>query len=848
MHFLQTTILLLLLASSKICASQMKGEFDVRVLDEHTIALVANYTGFMQERYKSEIAPLDAKIDFKKKPAWFFKANLNANSAKIIIKYRTKIAKQLQDFSALQVGDLTIQSAGYWLNPLGQSRFDGKLTRNADVAHFLFIRLKEPLVDNTPYEIKLGTKEKISWIYKKDEQYSSLYKYNQVAYLPSARYKYAYLGTWLGTLGAMPLSQYIDKPFHIVDNKSKKIIFTAKIRPSFAPDPVNNDGAPFIGEETLILDFSKLTQSGEYYFEIEGIGRSNVFHIDSQKFAEAFYCHIRGLYHKRCGIAKTEPFTQWKEKSCHTTIFRGNFPPERFDYPANPKRKYGFFDSKNKPISVNHFNLITHNHHHFKEALSAAGGWHDAADHDRRPMHQRIVGDLLAAYLLNSEAFLDGQQNIPESQNGVADIIDEAAWGLKHLLATQQADGGVGAWIEAHRHPLEENHLPSNDSMNYYLSFATIPSSMEYAAYASMLAVVYQKIGLKKESDIYAKSARKAWEFAENQNNAFIKIYQYNGQTIIYKSSNETSIEFNIKAAVNLYLLFKEDKYLERISQSKFQEKSAKYFQNNYWRLSPLVWVELNLFEKELSQLAKLRQASNKTIIHEANIVSRNQDNNYPYNLAWFSATHHNVSTMSWGTYHPLKQALSTLAAYYITGKKHYLHASLLMNDNHNGANPMGTCMTSGLGQMYPTKFLDLTSYSDKIDEFVPGITPYYNTYGIARESVALAHGLYYKENRGVDFKAFAQSMLPLSYTKDSPLSLGENAKLISQKWPIFRRWANVEGLTVMASEYTVWETIAVAATATALMIEPNFMPDKKLMERKPIKNIHHMMKFIPLP
>ncbi|MCB1135851.1 MAG: glycoside hydrolase family 9 protein, partial [Chlamydiia bacterium] len=75
-----------------------------------------------------------------------------------------------------------------------------------------------------------------------------------------------------------------------------------------------------------------------------------------------------------------------------------------------------------------------------KEHADHQGGWHDAADWDRRTQHLTCVLDLLNAYEIAPQKFLDGQLNIPESGNGIPDILDEAEYGLRVWLKSQNAD------------------------------------------------------------------------------------------------------------------------------------------------------------------------------------------------------------------------------------------------------------------------------------------------------------------------------------------------------------------------------------------------------------------------
>jgi hypothetical protein len=167
---------------------------------------------------------------------------------------------------------------------------------------------------------------------------------------------------------------------------------------------------------------------------------------------------------------------------------------------------------------------------------------------------------------------------------------------------------------------------------------------------------------------------------------------------------------------------------------------------------------------------------------------------------------------MSWGIYHPLRKAMMLIAAHQITGEQKYLDAIYLANDFHNGANALSRSMTSGLGVNYPTVFLDLVSYSDNIGEFVPGITPYGNTFGLNNN----AKKLVYKEN--------------------------------SDQLPIFRRYVNLEFLSIPSSEYTVWETIAPAIVTTGYLIEKPSSPTIEQLNKKPASNIYQLPGYYALP
>ena len=151
--------------------------------------------------------------------------------------------------------------------------------------------------------------------------------------------------------------------------------------------------------------------------------------------------------------------------------------------------------------------------------------------------------------------------------------------------------------------------------------------------------------------------------------------------------------------------------------------------------------------------------------------------------------------------------------------------------------------MTSGLGRVYPVQFLHLDSYADGIAEFVPGITPYRNTYGIPRPAIDMAFGMYYRARPHHLFKELKQSFLPRG-----GLSEDECAKEMNKIWPIWRRWGNVESLTVAASEFTVYETIAPAMAVTGYLLNGPQAPEKEWMERRPANDIRQLPGYAPLP
>ena len=695
-----------------------------------------------------------------------------------------------------------IISSGDWFkeNALLRDK-KGNILKKADVSCFTYLVLGKPLKPGEKRNFNVCT------VQYDPEKPTNIFKLNQLGNGLGQKRKYAYMGAWLGSAGALPLKQLAGKVFELRESSGGKCVFKNTLRLR-RKDPVYQ-GTPFTGEEVLELDYSDFKTPGKYYFHVDGIGRSMAFVIGPETLNEAFYIHARGLYHKRCGIAKTAPFTEWKAPACHPHVFAGTFPGNAEHYRKGSTVEEGFVQNF-KRIEVKHFELIQRNSLPFfrGEKYFAPGGWHDAADYDRRPYHLRIVNDLATVYLMKPENFTDGQLNIPESGNGIPDILDEAAWGVKHLLAVQQPSGGVGTWFETTRHPGPGEGMPHKDRLTYYVSAPGRNGTLEYAAAASTLALAMKKAGAEKEAGKYLKSAQKAWHFALDRKNILARGYMYRSKMIYYSEGQKLHAGDLLKAGANLYTLTGQKKYLAPLLAEKKRIKETLH--KDFWKWSQLSWMVLELFPAK--ELEEFRAEYEKIILNEAEKMLSNQEEAYPYRTLWHAHDAGWVHAMAWGNYHPLRRAMTLIAAHKLTGKDKFLQGAYLANDFHNGANPLGRSMTSGLGKIFPAVFLDLVSYADGIGEFVPGITPYGNTFGLDRNAVKMVY------------------------------------KNKAERLPVFRRYVNLEFLSAPSSEYSVWETIAPAAVTSGYLVEKPTPPAKEWKKRKPAEDFRDLPGYRALP
>ena len=837
---------------------QIAGDVRVEILDSRNICVVGTYSEFLQNRFKVECKDFLKGIDspIANLKDWTRSVFYNIMGAEIILKYRPTIATAYQNYKAFEIsGGIKVKTAGYWIAPIGQADFPDfknggtKLTRNAEVAHYAFLEFENPMEDGQTYTLKTPLGEIVKFQFSQRTQ-NKIIKLNQLGYSPNARKKYAYIGAWRGTLGALNLNLG-KKPFEIINVANGTVAYKGELTMR-QPDPTYKTGTQFTGEQTYQADFSPFSTIGKYRLRIEGLGESMPFEISNNVIGEAFYIHSKGLYHKRCGIAKEKPFTNWTSGDCHKTIFKSNFPPNNRHYKVSKgKRDYGFFDSTSKPIEVKHFTLITLNAK-TDTPVEVCGGWHDAADYDRRPYHYDVVCDLLASYIYRPQNFTDNQLNIPESNNNIPDILDEAIWGMNVWLNLQNADGSVGGWIEANSHPKEYN--PHLDKQPYFLSAATRESTMQYCAHASMLALALKKANCIEQAQKWTTSAIKAYNWASKPENRFSAHYLYpindrdrtsSLQKITYKEAAEIPSEFYFKSAFNLYLLTSNNQYLNDCQ--KLKSKMSQDFVETSWKINPFLFCEFLKYGKDIISLKNVYADLEKKVLQNADMRLDWLEKAYPYRIAWYPSNNGFVAHMSWGNYHPFRNAKYFVNAYELTGDKKYRDAVYLCNDFHNGANPTGQTMTSGLGKIYPVKFLDLPSYSDEISEYVLGITPYRNTFGLNREALKLGYALIYPPRKDRGFNPPPTMLLPKS-TIDKYKDIEDFSKKIAQLLPIWRRFTNVEAYTVAVSEYTVSETISPAIAVCGWLLDEQWKPSEEIKNIRPAANHRKLEGYAPLP
>jgi hypothetical protein len=212
------------------------------------------------------------------------------------------------------------------------------------------------------------------------------------------------------------------------------------------------------GDKVWTGDFSSFTTGGEYYiYDPANDLRSYAFKLDSNLFDDILKTSTRVFYYQRTGTAIPAQFGgNWTHAIDHVG-------PNQ-DSQARQWQGTG-------PVAGS-------------VVRDLSGGWNDAGDYNKyTPWTTSVLWNLMTAYEWNPGAFSDST-NIPESANGVPDVLDETKWELDWLRKTQLPNGSVinrmgNATFNA------GNFDPSTDTQARYY---TAPTTWATASFAASLA------------------------------------------------------------------------------------------------------------------------------------------------------------------------------------------------------------------------------------------------------------------------------------------------------------------------------------------------------------------------
>ncbi len=237
------------------------------------------------------------------------------------------------------------------------------------------------------------------------------------------------------------------------------------------------------GDKVWWFDFSSVTTVGEFYIEdVQNGLSSSKFIIHNDVYTTLLRAATHAFFYQRCGTAITaEHGGTWTHTACHIA--------------ANQDLACRDVENPNNAAT----------------AKDLSGGWHDAGDYNKyvnyayTPLH-----NLLFAYQENPSVFTD-DWGIPESQNGIPDLLDEVKYELDWLIKMQQTDGSVLNKVSVT--DFSTASPPNNDVAKRYYGRASTSATLTVASVFAHASLVFKTIN-PNYSAILLTKAQNAWNWA----------------------------------------------------------------------------------------------------------------------------------------------------------------------------------------------------------------------------------------------------------------------------------------------------------------------------------------------
>ncbi len=483
-----------------------------------------------------------------------------------------------------------------------------------------------------------------------EENLSEQIRVNQLGYYPDGAKKFFVIDENATT-------------FYLVD-EALEIVFTGEFG-----DVVYWELAE---ERARLGDFSDFTEPGTYRIYTRELGYSHPFEVKENLYRSAFLGALKGFYYQRMSTPLSQEHAgQWARPMAH------------------PDTELQFHPSSGKTGGT----------------YASPGGWYDAGDYNKYTVNGAFsTGQLLALYEQYPDLVGD-DTNIPESGNGVSDLLDEIRYELEWLLTMQDEDGGCFHKITAKN--FEGMVMPQEATSQRYVVGKGTAASLDFSACMAKASRAFREID-PEFANKCLQAAEDAWDWAiENPEVAY-----RNPEDIATGEYGDDDFEDEwFWAATELYVANESPASLGWLLGNppfvRFQTGDGwKGFMGNMGVFTILG----STASLPNNYVQNLKQA----VLTVANEVMQKIDR-YPYRQP--------AARFQWGSNSDLMNAAMILAhAYRQTLDARYITGMQEITDYIFGKNATGYSFLTGFGDKTPMHIHHRQSEADGIEAPVPGL------------------------------------------------------------------------------------------------------------------------------
>ena len=528
--------------------------------------------------------------------------------------------------------------------------------------------------------------------------------------------KKALVGYFLGDMGEMPIPE--SSTFSVVDAHTGKAVFSGKLSRrrdvGYRTDPI-----PY--QEVFEADFSALDTPGEYRVLVSGLGSSMPFLIDDGIAMGFARTYALGLYEQRCGAANELPYTRFTHDACHTAKAQVPTGPDPlFDFTWTTIARYASEANSDNPAQTAPLlNSEASQLYPFvnKGSIDVSGGHHDAGDYSRYTINSAE----LVHYLVFSVDSIPGVASfdnlgIPESGDGIPDVLQEAKWEADYLAKLQDADGGFYFLVYPRDREYESNVMPDHGDPQVVWPKNTSATAAAVAALAQCASSPEFKKHYPKDAQRYLAQARLGWKFLSSAISTHGKAGAY--QKITFYGDHYTHDEELAWAACELYLATGETEFRDRLFEWLPNPDDSSTFRWGWWRMSES-WgnaIRSYAFAARSGRMARKDLDPRYLRLCEGQVLAAGDDalewSNKSAYATPFPPQTKAVNGAGW--YFSLDQASDMAVAYAIDPKPEYIDALVGAMNYEGGCNPVNVTYLTGLGRKRQREIVDQYAQNDR--------------------------------------------------------------------------------------------------------------------------------------
>jgi len=453
----------------------------------------------------------------------------------------------------------------------------------------------------------------------------------------------------------------------------------------FGPDEASGD---FIWQ----LDFSELTECGTYTIHCSDV-TSYPFVVNNEVYNNLNILLSKMLYYQRCGTELTEKHAgKFVRPACHTapTVLWTEYKK--------------MLDGELTAADLQTFDI--------------RGGWHDAGDYGRYTTAAACaLGHLLYAYRFFPDAFTKSL-NIPESGNGLPDILNECRYELDWMLQMQAEDGSV-----YHKHTTQHHAafvMPHEDTKQMILFPVSSMAVGDFVGTMALASRIYRPFDADF-ADRALTAAKKSYAWLENHPEF---LFEHIKECGTGGYGDRSDIDERLWAAMELYRTTGEEAYLTAAKQHF--DSHPKPIQYGWADISGFAgWA---LLEDELTTDTSLPKYENTS--------SAENEFRSAYKVLLQDEADHLLDVIAscgygvalgmneycWGSnLGVLNRGMLFGTVYRLTGKSEYYTAVVRQMDYLLGVNATDYSYVTGVGTHSYCNPHNRVPASDGIDETIPG-------------------------------------------------------------------------------------------------------------------------------